>query len=289
MNVAVVGSSGYIAGYLIKHLLNEEKVHKILRIDRMNEDNAFLDLGRAQDFDYDRLEDMDYVIFTAAVSGPDQCADKFEESWDVNVTGTSYFIRHAIKCGCRVLFFSSDAVFGDRPEMIYTEESVTKAKTPYGRMKKAVEDRFKGNFAFKAIRLSYVVSARDRFVSYCLECISNGKTADIFHPFYRNCIVVSDVVQTVSWIISHWDEYKPQFLNVAGAELVSRVRIADEVNRLCGNRLNYVITRPDETFYQNRPAITQMTSLYLQEYGILPDETFTEKIKKELRGIKNEH
>lgn len=287
MNIAVVGSSGYIAGYLIRHLSSEERVHKILRIDHTNENNIFLDLGRAQDFDYNQLKDIDYVIFTAAVSGPDQCADKFEVCWNVNVTGTSYFIQQAIKCGCQVLFFSSDAVFGDLPGMIYTEESATKAKTPYGRMKKAVEDGFKGDSAFKAIRLSYVVSARDRFVSYCLECIRNGKVADIFHPFYRNCIVVSDVVQTVSWIISNWDEYKPQFLNVAGKELVSRVRIADEVNRLCGNRLNYVITHPDETFYRNRPAITQMTSLYLQKYGVLSDETFTEKIKKELKGIKN--
>ncbi len=58
------------------------------------------------------------------------------------------------------LFFSSDATFGDIPGKIYDEKSETQAYTPYGKMKKAVEDEFKGNPLFKAIRLSYVASAR---------------------------------------------------------------------------------------------------------------------------------
>ena len=180
------------------------------------------------------------------------------------------------------MFFSSDAVFGDIPGEIYTEKSETRAETPYGRMKKAVEDEFKKNSRFKAIRLSYVVSTRDRFVSYCLECMQKNEAADIFHPFYRNCIVVSDVVDVIIWFINHWSEYPDFALNVAGSELISRIRIADELNRQFANRLKYTISTPDGNFYKNRPQITQMKSLYMQEYGILKDETFTEKLKKEL-------
>ncbi len=181
-----------------------------------------------------------------------------------------------------MLFFSSDAVFGDIPGQIYNEESETKAKTPYGCMKKAVEDEFKIVSCFKAIRLSYVASAKDRFISYCLSCIKSGKIADIYHPFYRNVIVVSDVVNTVVWFIQHWDEYKPFVLNVAGRELVSRIRIADELNRHLGGKLNYIISTPEDNFYKNRPKITQMESLYMKQYNILEDNTFTEKIKREL-------
>ena len=276
MKTAIVGSSGYIAGYLLKRFEN------VLKIDQTPEADAHLNLAEAEKFDYSVLDGVDYVIFTAAISGPDMCANEFEKCWNINVNGTVHFIKNAISHGCKVLFFSSDAVFGDMPGEIYTELSETKAQTPYGRMKKAVEDCFKDEPNFKAIRLSYVVSKNDRFVSYCLKCMNTDETADIFHPFYRNCITVSDVVNTVDWLINHWEDYEPQVLNVAGNELVSRVRIADELNRLYDNRLKYVITSPGEDFYKNRPKITQMKSLYLNKYGILKDESFTEKLKKEL-------
>lgn len=285
MNVALVGSSGYIAGFLLERFKNEFGISKILKIDQDESADVFLDLSEPEKFDYPVLDDIDYVVFTAAISGPDKCASDFELCWTINVTGTSYFIREAIARGCNVLFFSSDAVFGDIPGEIYTEESETKAETPYGQMKKAIEDKFKENSHFKAIRLSYVASAKDRFISYCLGCIERKEVADIFHPFYRNCIVVSDVVDVVIWFAYHWKEYQPFVLNVAGKELVSRVRMADELNRHLGNTLMYTISTPGDEFYKNRPRITQMKSLYMQEYGILIDNSFTEKLKKELTAF----
>lgn len=289
MKAAIIGSCGYIAGFLIKAFEQSDTIDSVLKIDQAREADVYLNLQEAEKFDYAVLDDIDYIIFTAAISGPDKCALEFELCWSINVTGTVYFIREAIQRECRVLFFSSDAVFGDIPGAIYVESSDTKAETPYGRMKKAVEDQFKDSNYFKAIRLSYVTSAKDRFVSYCLSCIEKNEIADVFHPFYRNCITVSDVVNVVMWFLEHWEEYLPVFLNVAGKELVSRVRIADEINRILKNKLKYTISCPDENFYQNRPKITQMKSIYMQKYRILSDDTFTEKIQKELEEIKNEY
>jgi len=282
MNLAIVGSSSYIAGFLLKRFESEDFAERILKIDQNDSADIYIDLQKPEIFDYSILDKIDFVIFTAAISGPDKCAADFDFCWSINVAGTSYFIREAIARGCKVLFFSSDAVFGDIPGMIYDEESETRATTPYGRMKKAVEDEFKTNPDFKAIRLSYVASAKDRFISYCLSCMRRGETADIFHPFYRNVIVASDVVNVVVWFAQHWSEYKPFALNITGKELVSRVRMADELNRHLGNCLDYTISSPGEEFYNNRPKITQMKSLYMEQHRILEDNTFTEKIKKEL-------
>lgn len=287
MRVALVGSSGYIARFLIDRFERESVIEEVCKIDQDNSSDMYINLQNPEKFDYSILARIDYVIFTAAVSSPDRCADEFEQCWSINVSGTCYFIKMAISYNCRVLFFSSDAVFGDIKGKIYNELSETNAKTSYGRMKKAVEDKFKDNKNFKVIRLSYVVSAKDRFVSYCLKCIENNETADVFHPFYRNCIVVSDVVDVVVWFINHWDEYKPFVLNVAGRELVSRVRIADEINRFLGENLKYRISVPDDSFYMNRPKITQMDSIYMQKYCILENNSFTEKIKKEWELLRN--
>ena len=286
MKTALVGSSGYIAEYILERFADEAGIESVLKLDRNERSDAFLDLAEAEKFDYRLLDEIDFVIFTAAISGPDQCAKEFEACWKINVTGTSYFIREAIKRNCRVLFFSSDAAFGDIPGKIYDEESETQAYTPYGKMKKVVEDEFKGNPLFKAIRLSYVASAKDRYYTYLLNCIRNNEVADIFHPFYRNVTVVSDVVDIVTYFALHWDKYEPTFLNVAGKELVSRVRMADELNRFIGGKLKYTISMPGEEFFTNRPRITQMKSLYMNKYGIVEDNTFTEKIEKELKEIK---
>lgn len=284
MDVAIVGSSGYIAGFLIKRFEVEKTIDRILRIDQNETADAYLNLLEAEKFDYEQLDDIDFIVFTAAISSPDKCATDFDYCWKINVEGTKCFIKEAISRKCKVLFFSSDAVFGDIPGKIYTEDSETKAETPYGRMKKAVEDELKDSPYFKAIRLSYVASVKDRFISYCLSCMKNSEIADIFHPFYRNVIVVSDVLDVVVWFANHWDEYTPFVLNVAGKELVSRVRMADELNRLFNNKLKYRISTPGDDFYNNRPKITQMKSLYLSRYQILEDNTFTEKIKKEFGG-----
>lgn len=286
MKIALVGSSGYIAKFILQRFTELKQIESVLKIGRNSIFDTYIDLERPREFDYTLLNDIDYVVFTAAISEPDKCAQKFDECWKINVIGTSYFIKQAIKRNCRVLFFSSDATFGDIPGAIYDEESETQACTPYGRMKKAVEDEFKSDPFFKAIRLSYVASAKDRFITYCLNCMKNGEVADIFHPFYRNVIVVSDVVDVVIYFALHWDEYEPIFLNVAGKELVSRVRIADELNRYLGGKLKYSISMPGEEFFTNRHRITQMKSLYIKKYGILPDNTFTEKIVKELEELK---
>ena len=186
------------------------------------------------------------------------------------------------------MFLSSDAVFGDDQGEIYTENSETNATTPYGHMKKTVEDNFKNESNFKSIRLPYVVSRRDRFSSYCLECMSKGETAEIYHPFYRNCIFIHDVAQAVYWLMRNWDEYSHSVLNVAGEELISRVRIADEFNRHLGNRLKYSILSPGDAFYKNRSQITQMRSLYIQQYHIISGDSFTEKMKSELGDREDE-
>lgn len=286
MKIGIVGSEGYIAKHIIANYRNREYVDSLVCIDKSENADVFLDLEKPEEFDYTVLDNVDYVVFTAAVSGPDACADEFSICWKINVTGTKYFIEQAVTRKCKVLFFSSDAVFGDEAGAIYTESSETKAQTPYGKMKKAIEDEFRGTSYFRAIRLSYVASANDRFITYCRNCIQKDETAEIFHPFYRNCIVVSDVVHVVEWMGLHWGEYKHGVLNVAGDELVSRVRMADELNRIYEGRLKYKVVSPEKYFYKNRPPITQMKSEYLQEHGILQHESFTEKIQREMEGIK---
>lgn len=284
MRLAIVGSSGYIGEYLAERFSGIDEMETVVKISRRKDADYLLDLENAEKFDYSMLTSVDGLIFAAAISSPDMCANEYETSWKVNVKGTCYFIRRAVELGCKVLFLSSDAVYGNRAGHIYTEKSLTEAETPYGKMKKTVEDNFKDSTFFKALRLSYVVSAKDRFVSYCLKCIHENREAEIFHPFYRNCITLGDVGSMVIWLINNWDNFPHSFINAAGEELVSRVRIADEINRIADGRLKFKIVRPDENFFKNRPQFIQMESIYIDSYNILERTPFTDKFQRELEG-----
>lgn len=285
MKIAIIGNTGYIAGFLKDSLIKKNGIEIIL-IGRNMAADEFLDLNCVENFSFDALEDVDYILFAAAVSSPDICAQEFEKCWKTNVDGTSRFINEAMKRRCRILFFSSDAVYGDSKGMVYDERSKPKAITPYGKMKKEVEDRFTGSSYFKSIRLPYVVSANDKFMKYCLGCMKNHKKAEIFHPFYRNCITAGEITEIICWLLEHWETFSPPVLNAAGRELISRVRIADEINRIYKNQLQYDIIQSNHLFFANRHQITQMESIYLKMYQILEEKSFTERIKKELENVR---
>ena len=78
------------------------------------------------------------------------------------------------------------------------------------------------------------------------------------------------------------ENYHYDNICVAGSELISRVRIADEINRLSGNALHYFISEPDSEFYNNRPAITEMRSLFLYKNKILEEVSITKKMQEVL-------
>ncbi len=270
--VYLVGSSGYLGGKLRQHL---QKDYSLCCLGR--DTVCRLDLNLPQYFDYSML-DRDTVLFAAAISSPDLCAADYGQAFQVNVEGTGSFIEEAIKRECRVLFFSSDAVYGFY-DGIADENTVTTGQTAYGKMKKEIEDRFLGSPLFKSLRLSYVFSTEDKYTSYLLDCAEKGITAEVYHPFYRSAISVADVIDTVRWLITHWWKFEHPFLNLCGSELVSRVRIADTVKQQIAPGLLYQIIVPEGDFYKNRPAVLEMNSLYLDQI-IDVQERFTQKVKK---------
>ncbi len=273
--VLIVGSTGYI-GSNLKNYLEKNSIEVVdLR-------NNKIDLKNVEYFDYSILKDLDTIVFAAAVSSPDLCALDYDNSYKVNVKGTSYFISRAIKSGCRIIFLSSDAVYGNDTHIINNELTKPKPVTAYGKMKKEVEDLFLNEPFFKTLRLSYVLSNRDKFVTYLMKCHDEKIKAEIFHPFYRNCIMLNEVMKTILWIINNWENFDCNILNLCGKELVSRIRITDEINRVQDTKIEYNIIFPGEDFFTNRHPITEMSSLFLED--IIPSikDSFLVRLKNQL-------
>ena len=68
MKIAIVGSSGYIAGFLRQRLESDPDIDQILKIAQDDTADAKINLAEPENFDYSCLNGIDFIVFTAAIS-----------------------------------------------------------------------------------------------------------------------------------------------------------------------------------------------------------------------------
>jgi len=255
--VFIIGAAGYIGSALFKRARNNGAAYGTSSSGR--KDLLPLRLDAPADFDYGKFRASDVVLLTSAISAPDICAREHGHAWAVNVTGTSAFISGVIDRGARVIFFSSDTVYGEHEDEI-DEKAVCSPAGEYAAMKREVEQRFSGNASFKAIRLSYVFSREDKFTLYLAGCAQRNDEADLFHPFFRAIVHRDDVVDGALALAESWHEIPEQVINFGGPQVLSRVEFAECLREIHFHKLLFKVTEPDADFFRNRPRIIAMTS-----------------------------
>ena len=255
--IIVVGATGYIGKLL--HAVAKVQF-AVYGTNSKGTDKLFsLRLNVPDEFDYGNIRTSDVVLLTAAISSPDICAHKHEYAWAVNVTGTSEFLAKVMARGGRVVFFSSDTVYGERSDE-FDEKAACNPAGEYAEMKHEVEKRFISNPLFKAIRLSYVFSREDKFTRYLLWCAERGEEAEIFHPFYRAVVHRDDIVDGAIALAQHWDDFPQRIINFGGPEVLSRKEFAKILQDTALPNLRFRVTEPDTDFFKNRPRMIRMIS-----------------------------
>ena len=131
--IIIVGASGYIGSALFKAA--KKKFNVTGTTSKSQKEFIKLNLKEAEHFSYELISHNSIVVITAAISAPDICRDDYPSAFAVNVTGTTTFITNVLERGGRVIFFSSDAVYGEGSE-ICDEGSLTKPLGEYASMSK---------------------------------------------------------------------------------------------------------------------------------------------------------
>ncbi|MGR5246957.1 NAD-dependent epimerase/dehydratase family protein [Vibrio aestuarianus] len=274
-NVYIIGSSGFIGGRLYKSLSVPNK----FTVGRSGCD-VFLDLA-SESFE-DLLVEInkgDFVIFLAAVSSPDLCEKNYEEAYSINVTSTINLIYALLNKGVRVLFSSSDAVFG-AADKLCLDDSQTKPFGQYGKMKSKVEERFKENEHFFVVRFSYILAKDDKFSLMVGEHAVTKRNLDVFDGFERNVISLDDVLLGIQNIIVNWDEIDTRIVNFSGNQLVSRQDIVKELAEQRYPNLIYSFTDAPDSFWKGRPKRINTESKYLDAILKRPTKSYKECIKE---------
>ena len=266
----IIGAKGNIGSRLVEKTEGKYDIRKVVSPARphlFTHDSGYHVINLAEDgfrYDFDTLKMGDTVAFCAAISEPSVCANQFQDSLRVNVTSTGDFIYEALKRGCKVVFLSSDAVYGNVLGEFDEEEKVDPLGV-YAEMKAVVEKRFLEYPLFKVLRLSYNFFKEDRFTTYLRNCAEEGATAEIFDPFSRSVVHRDDTVDAIIALYNNWDVCEESVINCGGPETLSRVEFAKILKDSVYPDLKMKMVTPNEKFYNDRPAIVSMRSNHLEE------------------------
>jgi nucleoside-diphosphate-sugar epimerase len=255
--VIIVGASGQIGRPL--HQAAAATYKALGTSTRGDQELVPLRLEQPHDFVRDYVAEGDTVFLTAAISAPDICSKQPALARAVNVEGASILIENCLSRRARMVFLSSDTVYGERPDA-FDENTSANPAGDYAFMKHAVEERFAGHPFFKAMRLSYVFFKHDKLTDYLRKCAKSDEQAELFDPFERSVVYLQDVVRGLLALVSQWNQVSQGIINMGGPHLVSRVDFANCLKKHAFPSLNFVVSEPPASFFVSRPKSIHMMS-----------------------------
>ena len=136
MATHLVGATGNIGKRVVEK--GGDKINAISRFELKLDQRPLYYNFDAKSIGGTSIKEGEEIIFAAAISEPSVVSAQFEKALAVNVDSTGEFIETAIGRGCKVLFLSSDAVYGD-VESGFDESHPVNPKGAYAEMKAVIE------------------------------------------------------------------------------------------------------------------------------------------------------
>ena len=143
-NVVVTGGAGFIGSALVRGLLGEEGVERVVVVDNLltgkqanlddvREDIEFYELDIRDGGQLEQVfSGMDVVFHEAAIPSVPRSINEPELSHDVNVNGTFNVLLAAHRQKVRrVVYAASSSAYGDTPTLPKTESMAPNPKSPY--------------------------------------------------------------------------------------------------------------------------------------------------------------
>ncbi len=308
MKVFLTGASGYLGSNLVLALSRSPDVAKVICLVRTREKLSFLRgvlpegtivqyvVGDLNDPATYRvyLEDADVVVHAAAVRGIEFCESHPDEAEQVNVCGTRKLLEAALQSGAkRILYCSSQAVYGAEDQRPYREDCTPHPDTVYGRTKYrgeliVREARQKG-MQFLILRFSrlygFGIFMREeelphRFARYAVS--------GVFLPVYHNgedvvdLLHIRDAVASIEFFLhparNHcWND----IYNVGSGNPLSVLSLASLYQELCkklGLKVPALRTFPSSP--GRKPKILGLDVTKLKEAGWTPAVSLEEGIRE---------
>lgn len=225
---------------------------------------------------------VDYVLHHAALSSVAQSVSEPEETARVNVSGTQNMLEAARQNGVkRVVFASSAAVYGTRPDFPYKETTQPDCQSPYAKSKQAATQlcqRYTREFGLDTVILRYfnVFGPRQNshaayvaVIAKFMQLARENKPLEIDWDGLqrRDFVSVHDVVQANLLAITRG--VSGEIYNVASGKTYTILDLANTIEKITGRSLKKVFgpKRPGDV-HESSADISKIRAL-----GFVPQIT----------------
>jgi len=210
------------------------------------------------------LPESSVFIYLRAISSPTFVEANPVISNNVNVNNASKFINQALILGHRVIFASSDIVYGNSSTKIFSEIDEVNPWGLYAKQKSEIEKTFTGHDNFLALRLSLITGEGSK-----LERILSVETPPkITQGIVRNPINIEFVLKSIKTLIkirSFRSQFPSGCLNIGGKESVEIFELALRISKNMGFASPVKVHR-EIVDLDARPAITRISSTIAEDF-----------------------
>ncbi len=250
----IFGASGFLGRSLSKNLTFGSETVKVGR----NCDGIFFDLETSNPEDLKKYTCRgDIWVFLAAVTSTEECESRPEFALNINVDKTKILITWLTNLGIKVLFASSDTVFGGKLDLAYDEDA-PQPLGEYANHKALIENFVSTNNFVKVMRFSYILGHEDKFSCLVRASEKSKKKLDIYFGFKRCVVLLDDVIHGIQNLIDNWDRFDFKTVNFCGPELVDRTEMASVLKEKYFPKLEYSCEEAPQNFWAGRAKIINL-------------------------------
>lgn len=294
--ILLTGTAGFIAGNFIRKVIFDKLPYEFVSIDKITNNNLLNNIfvNKSHQFYMNNICDrhfidlifqyhkFDYLIHYAASTHVDKSIESANEFIENNVLGTQVLIDACVKHNVKMLYFSTDEVYGalkSENDISWTEDSEISPNNPYAASKAAGELLVKA--AGKTHGLDYVITRSsniygprqtpDKLIPKIIKCILEDKPIPIYGKGMqiRDWTNVIDNAQAVVKILENWKS--GEIYNISANQEFSNIEVVQEICNFMNKGHNLITFVEDRKGHDFRYSIN---SSKIKKLGWSPSYRF---------------